>query len=70
MFSSLYTIERIFTWYYTGNLVFPLDSLDSGLSAHFEIPVVLSDVGGQLVKLLRGDTPVGYPHLLDVATPG
>ena len=32
--------------------------LHSGLSAHFQIPVVLSDVGCQLVKLLRGDTPV------------
>ena len=45
----------------TGNFnlaLHSLDSLDSGLSADFEIPVVLSDVGCQLVKLLGGDTPV------------
>ena len=51
----------------TGNLIL---SLNSGLSAHFQIPVVLSDVGCQLVELLRGDTPVRYPHLLDIDTPG
>ena len=44
--------------------------LHSGLSAHFQIPVVFSDGGGQLVELLCGDAPVRDPHLLDIDTPG
>ena len=61
----LFTINyRTYIHVVTGNFVLAPDSqdfqdcLDSGLSAHFQIPVVLSDVGCQLVELLRGDTPV------------